>query len=290
MPIPFVGRRMSRTEFEQHLAGLTFAGFQPRSVTLHHTASPSLAQRPQGFTAQHLLNLRHYYENTMGWSGAPHVFVDDQADGIIVFQRLDRRGVHAVSFNATSWGVEMLGFFDTESPTTGRGLKVYENAMAALALMNKRIGVGAETVKFHRDDPRTRKTCPGTRIDKVKVIRDVAARMQAAPPPDLDDQETFNSWRVFLHGGTEFLPVRMVGGRPVGPIRAMLDALTPGGSLRLSTDKQKVFWTPPGPQVAREIPVAEIDERGASWALIRDLATAAGRTLAVNGREIRISS
>lgn len=47
------------------------------SITLHHCGAPSLAQRSNGFSAQHLANLRHFYEVNKGWSSAPHLFVDD---------------------------------------------------------------------------------------------------------------------------------------------------------------------------------------------------------------------
>ena len=33
-------------------------------------------------------------------------------------------GVHAVSFNSTGVGIEMLGNYDIEDPRTGRGLQV----------------------------------------------------------------------------------------------------------------------------------------------------------------------
>jgi len=39
--------------------------------------APSLAQRPDGFVAEHLANLRYFYEVTKGWPSAPHLFVDD---------------------------------------------------------------------------------------------------------------------------------------------------------------------------------------------------------------------
>src|SRR5512134_3350001 len=70
------------------------------AVTLHHTGAPSLAQRPNGFTAQHLRNIEHYYRVTKGWSSAPHLFVDeDQLWGMCDFRK---KGVHAVSFNGRS--------------------------------------------------------------------------------------------------------------------------------------------------------------------------------------------
>ena len=113
MAIPFVGKRFTPDELAAYLTQVQFSSFTPRFVTLHHTGAPNLAQRPNGFSAQHLQNLLHYYQNELGWRGAPHLFIDDRPQPIIVFQRLDRRGVHAVSFNKNPWGIDMLGNYDT---------------------------------------------------------------------------------------------------------------------------------------------------------------------------------
>ena len=189
MSIPYVGKRFTPTSFVAYLDRLAFDGWQPKGVCLHHTASPSLAMRPQGLTDQHLQNLLSYYQDELGWSGAPHLFIDDREDGIIVFQRLDRRGVHARTFNATHWGIEMLGDYDTEDPTTGRGAKVLNNACAATAHLMRKIGVGAEMV-FHRDDPKTTKTCPGRHVT-VSLVQNglkvhLAPYRKAAPAPDTE--------------------------------------------------------------------------------------------------------
>jgi hypothetical protein len=140
------------------------------SVTLHHTGAPSLAQRPNGFTAQHLRNIEHYYRVTKGWSSAPHLFVDeDQLWGMCDFRK---KGVHAVSFNGRSIGIEVLGEYDTESPGSGRGLACWKNAAAATKVVLDWLGKGAskETVLFHRDDPTTDKSCPGTKVAKDWVL------------------------------------------------------------------------------------------------------------------------
>jgi hypothetical protein len=140
------------------------------AITLHHTASPSLAQRPNGLLAQHLRNLEDYYKNTKGWSAGPHLFVDeDQLWGMCDFRR---KGVHAVSFNSRAIGIEVLGDYDTESPKTGRGLACWETAAAGTKVLLDWLGLGvsSSTVLFHRDDPKTTKTCPGTKVTKDWVL------------------------------------------------------------------------------------------------------------------------
>jgi|GEM_PF-1771207 hypothetical protein len=288
MAIPFVGKRFSVAEFKAHLQGISFtSSFRPEFVTLHHTASPSLAQRPQGFSDQHLQNLRHYYQEQLGWNGAPHLFIDDQAKPIIVFQRLDRRGVHAVSFNRNAWGIEMLGNFDSENPEAGRGGKVVEHSIDALAEMCRKLGVGATTIRFHRDDPRTNKSCPGRRIHKVDIEARVAAKLGTALPPEVIETPELQEWTVVLPDGTPHVPVHTHAGRPLVRIKTFGDLLRPGGSFRLSADKLHVVWTLAGGNL-REVPVREIDEAGASWGYLRDLADAAGMILRVQGKLIEV--
>ena len=139
------------------------------AITLHHTASPSLAQRPNGFIAQHLRNLESFYGGK-GWSAGPHLFGDDdQLWGMCDFRR---KGVHAVSFNRRTIGIEVLGDYDSESPKTGRGLECWKTTAAGTKVLLDWLGLepSKKTVLFHRDDPQTTKTCPGTKVTKEWVL------------------------------------------------------------------------------------------------------------------------
>lgn len=177
------GRVWSAQSLKTYLQGINKPAWCD-SVTLHHTASPSLAQRPNGFTAQHLRNLEHYYRVTKGWSSAPHLFVDeDQLWGMCDFRK---KGVHAASFNKRSIGIEVLGDYDSEAAKTGRGRACWENAAAATSVLLEWIGKKANTstVLFHRDDPLTSKTCPGKKVAKdwvLELIKDVKSPAVAAP-------------------------------------------------------------------------------------------------------------
>lgn len=139
-------------------------------VTVHHTAAPSLAQRPKGFTIQHMRNIQSFYEKELGWSRGPHLFTDE--DQIFGMSPLSERGIHAVSFNKTHIGVEALGNYDSEDPKTGRGLQVWETTACCVAqiLAAKGMEPSTSTINFHRDDPKTKKTCPGTQVDKAWFI------------------------------------------------------------------------------------------------------------------------
>lgn len=141
-------------------------GSWAKSVTVHHTYSPDLTDRPDGWKLSHMENLRHYYGNVLGWSAGPHLFVDEHK--IYGLSSLHSKGVHAKSFNSSSIGIEALGNYDVEEPKTGRGKKVWLLTAIAVAILLKRLHLSPnkKTVLFHRDDPKTNKTCPGSKVDK----------------------------------------------------------------------------------------------------------------------------
>ena len=73
-----VGRNFSPEDFRQYVAGLNWDDWQPGFIVLHNTGEPTLLQRPEGLTYQHILGLEAYYRDDQGWSGGPHLFVDDR--------------------------------------------------------------------------------------------------------------------------------------------------------------------------------------------------------------------
>jgi hypothetical protein len=118
---PIVGRGYTPVAFAAYIASLDLnkAGWKPYCIVLHNTGTPNLAQRPAGFTAQHMLNLQAYYRDTNHWSAGPHLFVDDHL--IWVFTPLTHAGVHSPSWNGISWGVEMLGDYSVDDFRSGLG-------------------------------------------------------------------------------------------------------------------------------------------------------------------------
>ena len=171
-----VGQGWTREGFKAYLAGLKRPTWCD-SITLHHTASPTLADRPKGLTVQHIKNIQWGYENERRFRAGPHLFIDDTAGKCVMgMTPLYRPGVHAVSFNATSIGIEVLGDYDSEDPKSGRGLAAWQNAAAAAKALLAWLGLPASgrTVHFHRDDPRTTKTCPGEPVAKDWVLELIA--------------------------------------------------------------------------------------------------------------------
>jgi len=174
-----VGRSFTPEEFREYISGLNWDEWRPEFIVLHHTAVPSLAQRPQGLTHQHILNLEKYYRDEMGWSAGPHLFVDDRQ--VWVFTTLTTPGVHAKSFNAHSLGVEMLGNYDVEAFDSGRGLAVQRNAVAAIAILSEVLEIDPDSMMCHRDEPSTSKTCPGNKVNKADFIRAVKDYLAGEP-------------------------------------------------------------------------------------------------------------
>lgn len=166
---PIVGRRFEREEFVEYVKWVQENedySWNPTGITMHHTGVPNLSQRPDGYTEQHMKNFRHHYRDTMGWGHGPHIFTDDHA--IWVLNPLSIRGVHAVSYNRSRYGIEMLGNFNTDDDySNDRGKLSRENGMFAAAVLMKHAGISTEKLNFHRHCPKAkeaRKECPGTLI------------------------------------------------------------------------------------------------------------------------------
>ena len=145
-----------------------------KGVCLHHTASPSLAQRPKGWTIQHIENMREFYKG-MGWKSGPHLYTDE--DQVFGMTPLTETGVHAVSFNRSTIGIEALGFYSKgqEDPKSDRGLYVWLNTarITRLLLDWLVLPINEKTVLFHRDDPKTSKDCPGSQVSKDWIISEI---------------------------------------------------------------------------------------------------------------------
>lgn len=195
--IPIVGKCFGTSkEFLAYLGGVKFGAWRPRFITVHHTGSPDLKvwngwqTRAKPVTdEQWMKNLAGYY-GSLGWSSGPQFFLTPK--NYCVLSPPDRRGVHAVSFNGLSWGVEMVGDFDRErleGPLRDR----YVEGLACLHIASG-LKVGPFTyatqgLHFHRDDPRTSKTCPGKSIEKEALISEIIAKIEQMTGGDAPDEQ-----------------------------------------------------------------------------------------------------
>ncbi len=148
-------------------------GWAKRGVCIHHTAHPDLAMRPRGLTVQHIRNMAYGYKNDRGWSSGPHLYVDE--DQIFGMSPMNKPGVHSIEFNRDTISIEMLGNFNKEDPEGKRGKQVIDLTAQATAEILRAMGLepSVETIHFHRDDSRTKKYCPGKKIDKEAFISKV---------------------------------------------------------------------------------------------------------------------
>jgi hypothetical protein len=172
-----VGKSFSPQTFDAYCHTLQWTTWRPSFIVLHNTGAPTLAQRPVGLTHDHILSLEAFYRDVQKWSAGPHLFVDDRQ--IWVFTALTMTGVHSPSWNQVSFGVEMLGDYQTEAFTTGRGQAVRDNAIAAIATLGSVLGLQPSSMKLHREDPLTTHHCPGDNVVKSAVIQAVQDKTAA---------------------------------------------------------------------------------------------------------------
>lgn len=197
MSIPIVGKCFGRAEdFLAYLEGLQFGAWRPRYVVMHHTGAPDL-KTWQGWQTrakpvtdeQWMLNLQKYYEG-LGWSRAPQFFFTPKHFCVLSLPTV--RGTHAVSFNANSWGVECVGDFDRE-PFEGAVRDRYVEGLAALhlaaGLQLEPYARGVRGLHFHRDDPKTNKTCPGKTVLKGPLIARIRTSMDELTGGDHPDEQ-----------------------------------------------------------------------------------------------------
>jgi len=171
-----VGKGFRPDEFRNYVGGLSFSSWRPLFVVLHNTSAPRLSQWHSVPGEQRMKNLESFYRDEQKWSAGPHLFIAD--DLIWVFTPLTTSGVHSPSWNGVSWGVEMVGEYQEEpfSPA------VKQNTADALAILHSWRGITPDTLKFHKEDPKTtHKTCPGRNVDKADMIALIWDRMNSVP-------------------------------------------------------------------------------------------------------------
>jgi N-acetylmuramoyl-L-alanine amidase len=172
-----VGKGFTTGEFDAYVRTLTFATWKPTFIVLHNTAVPTFAEWRRHPGEERMHALEKYYRDEMHWSAGPHLFVAD--DLIWVFTPLNVPGVHSPSWNQVSWGVELVGDYETE--ILNENLR--SNAIAALASLHWIMKIDPRSLRLHREDSlTTHKTCPGKHVVKEDVINNLAATLSERPP------------------------------------------------------------------------------------------------------------
>jgi hypothetical protein len=166
-----VGTSFTPDDFDSYCHTLLWNAWRPSFMVVHNTGIPSLAQRSKGLTQTHIRNLEVFYRDQQRWKAGPHLFVDDKQ--IWVFTPLTVSGTHSPSWNKVALGIEMLGDYEREAFDSGRGLKVRQNTVCALATLCAILGIDPGTMKIHREDPLTTHACPGKNVRKLELIQEV---------------------------------------------------------------------------------------------------------------------
>lgn len=174
---------------------LTRKGFRkPRATMLHNTWSPTAAQY-RGLPT--IRGIERFHMQTRGYSTiaangyacpdgtvftARNLSYQNWAHALI--QRADveaeaRRvaGGDRQWFNKWAYGLETVGNFDKEPPTSGKSGKSFETAMRVLTVVHRTFGIPPTMLFFHRDV--ADKTCPGLLLNRAQVRRELARRLGA---------------------------------------------------------------------------------------------------------------
>jgi len=178
-------KRFSAADFDAYVRGLTITAWRPSFVVLHNSYDPTLSVRVPGrdfwpdFPGDsHMRGFVKYYRDELKWHAGPHLFVEPE--GIWVFTPLTAPGVHSPSWNAVSWGVEMIGDFSLEQLPEG----MRANLASGLATLHRAAGLEPSTLRLHHQDPATtHRDCPGSSIVLADVVGWVQAQMSQAAPP-----------------------------------------------------------------------------------------------------------
>lgn len=171
-----VGKSLTPKEFQEYVCSLNLFkdlnSWHPQFIVLHNTSAPTIAQWHSHPVAERLKNLESYYRDEQHWSSGPHLFVAD--DLISVFTPLNTPGTHSPSWNGISWGIEMVGEYETENFDSGLGGNVHANAVSAIATLSMVAELDSSSLRFHKEDPNTtHKDCPGKHVSKAGIIMEV---------------------------------------------------------------------------------------------------------------------
>jgi hypothetical protein len=162
-----VSRSFTPAEFREYVSSLSFSSWKPEFIVLHHTGTPiTLAQWHIVPGEKRIQQLASYWGEQLHWSGGPHLIVDDRL--IWVVNPLTKPGVHSPSWNKVSIGIEMVGDYDSEPLDDN----VRNNTLQAIATLHAALGLKADTLRFHREDPKARQQdCPGKNVVKEDLVR-----------------------------------------------------------------------------------------------------------------------
>ena len=240
----FEGTARTREQTLARINTLQWSDWRPQGITLHNTAAPTLAQWAETGPRHdaRISNLQSFYENEKGWHAGPHWFVS--RNWINWFSDPLRPGVHSRCFNATRFGIEMVGDFDQEEFNSGDGALVRDNAVFLIAALNLKFGFDPDDLKFHVECKKDNHDCPGKKVVKAEVISRVRAMMAALKSePVMSARATVPaSSSAGAPGRLRNIPPSEFGGEaiPVAPESTGPSAASPSMDAVLSAIMQRI--------------------------------------------------
>jgi hypothetical protein len=173
-------------EFWDFTASLEWNGSRPHFVTLHNTGVPTLAAWLDSSYAakQRIEGQRRYERDILHWHSGVHLFVAPNL--IWNLCDLTQEGVSVSCWNHLTLGIEMIGNYATEAFDAGAGAQVRDNAVAAMAILHRRLELrpdqyraGVCGLHFHKECSRDHHDCPGRNVVKADIVARVLAKMEA---------------------------------------------------------------------------------------------------------------
>ena len=180
----FEGIARTREQTLERINALQWTDWRPQGITLHNTAEPSLAQWAETGAAHdaRIRNLQSFYEHEQGWHAGPHWFVS--RNWINWFSNPLQSGIHSRCFNATRFGIEMVGDYNKEEFNSGDGAMVRDNAVFLIAALNLKFNFDPGDLTFHVECKKDNHDCPGKKVVKADVIsrvREMMATLRSGP-------------------------------------------------------------------------------------------------------------
>lgn len=141
-----------------------------RSIVIHHTYRPT----PLTWSGISSMKSLERYYTQLGWDAGPHLFICADApapsyNGVFQLTALNEVGIHAGVCNNSTWGIEVVGDYDSAPWSLQTTHMVAQSVAYLMKWIN--LPVNPTTIKGHRDC-NSPKTCPGRAIN-LDAFRDI---------------------------------------------------------------------------------------------------------------------
>jgi len=266
---------LTLSEFETFLNDLKFIDWKPSLIVVHHTWQPTL---DQWHGVKSLDAMERFYQTSKGWHHGPHFYVSDQH--WYVFNTPTERGVHAISYNSDSYGIEVVHNGDV-APFSGAQAELL---YSGLSLVFNKLGLDPQLdLRFHREDVLSKKTCPGLKVTKADVINGILNRVAHS-----QHQENNPSVSISLDGEKLNFTGERVDGITFAPIRALSEAL--GATVEYRPGLHPFIAVKKGDQTLDLSGEIEMNADGHAYAQLRGIAEDLGYTVTSDAAGVHIKS